>query len=270
MTQGDGPILTQLNASQQGMENLDGSSMNTMDILESTTESFVSVLKKPRAGFSSGKPKFPMRFQGSDPEEARKIAIRLAQKQSESLFQSVEDAKRTASEPEMLRKYRQDDTPDSELSLADVMKPLVASCLADDGIASIMFLTLMKHQCSNSALRGKKRVQELCLFHSLQDSSCLASVRSILASATSRESALIGCLLNCFLEHQSFCLSAESVVRASIRCGVVRAAIAYLEGSIVQSLGSAKASSGLSAPLKKSDSFHERSTGDDWGGLVQL
>jgi hypothetical protein len=266
LTQGDGPILTQLNASQQGMDNLDASSMNTMDIFASS-ETFVSVLKKPKTQNSHKIQKFPLRFQGSDPEEARKIAIRLARKRTESLFQNVEDAKRLSSEPEMLRRYREDDIPDQELSLSDVMKPLVASCLCDETIASIMFCTLMNYQSSNASLRGKRRVQDLCLFHSLQESNCISSVHRILETASSKESNLVGCLIQCFLEHQSFCLSVETVVRSAIHCGVVRIGVAYLEGSIVQARELPSHSIGHS---KKCDGQPKDNVENSWDGLIKL
>ena len=266
MTQGDGPILTQLNASQQGMDDLDGSSMNTMDIF-ANNDAFVSVLKKPKSQNLHKIQKFPLRFQGSDPDEARKVAIRLARNRSESLFQNVEDAKRMSSEPEMLRRYRQDDNPDQEVSLSDVMKPLVASCLCDESIASIMFGILMKYQASSSTLRGKKRTQDIGLFSLLQDSNCIVSIHRILETATARESSLVGCLISCFLEHQSFCLSVETVVRSSIRCGVVRIGVAYLEGSIVQA---GDLTSNAVGRNKKSDRHHEDALKEKWDGLLQL
>ena len=266
LTQGDGPVFTQLNASQQGMDNLDASSMNTMDVF-ATSEAFVSILKKPKSQLSHKTQMFPLRFQGSDREEARKVAIRLARQRTESLFQNVQDVKRMSSEPEMLRRYRQDDTPDQELSLSDVMKPLVASCLCDEAIASVMFCTLMKYQSSSGSLRGKKRSQDSCLFHFLQETDCLGSVHRILETATARESSLVGCLISCFLEHQSFSLSVESVVCSAIRCGVVRIGVAYLEGSIVQAHGPSSLSIGRN---KKSDRLHEDDNKDRWDGLIKL
>jgi DNA-dependent protein kinase catalytic subunit len=267
LTQGDGPILSQLNASQQGMDNLEASSMNTMDIYASS-DTFVSVLKKPKIQNSHRVQKFPLRFQGSDPDEARKIAIRLARKRTESLFQNVEDAKRLLSEPEMLRRYREDDVPDQELSLSDIMKPLVASCLCDETIASIMFCTLMKYQSSNLTLRGKKRAQDLCLFHSLQDTHCIGSVHKILETASAKESSLVGCLIQCFLEHQLFCLSVETVVRSAIRCGVVRIGVAYLEGSIVHT--HVEHSFHPMVYAKKSDRQREDDVEGSWDGLIKL